>query len=205
MPVKPENTGVYSITNQLTGMIYIGSSKNIIDRFRNHKGYLKLGRHHNKQLQNSWNTHGEKAFIFNIIEKCQINELTSREQFWMDRLGATKTKTGFNILPFAHKQTKNAWNCMICEKTAKPLRKGRCHACDEYYRRHRSERPYKENAFKENHELILKLICTRCGRPVTIAGYAAKGLCKSCYRYELKHRDQTVRTRKMRGQLKLSI
>ena len=30
--------------------------------------------------------------------------------------------------------------CIICRKLSKPLRKGRCHACNEYFRRHNKER-----------------------------------------------------------------
>ena len=32
--------------------------------------------------------------------------------------------------------------CSNCERLSKPLRRGRCHACNEYLRRQGSERPY---------------------------------------------------------------
>jgi len=35
--------------------------------------------------------------------------------------------------------------CLNCKRLAKPLRKGRCHACNEYLRRRGVERPYVDS------------------------------------------------------------
>lgn len=40
--------------------------------------------------------------------------------------------------------------CMVCDVPYKPLRRGRCHSCNEYWRRHGAERPprlYGSNAW----------------------------------------------------------
>lgn len=37
-------------------------------------------------------------------------------------------------------QIKPPKQCIICRRFAKPLRKGRCHSCNEYYRRHNKDR-----------------------------------------------------------------
>ena len=37
-------------------------------------------------------------------------------------------------------QIKPPQPCIICRKLRKPLRKGRCHACNEYFRKHNKER-----------------------------------------------------------------
>lgn len=37
-------------------------------------------------------------------------------------------------------QTKPPQQCIICRQFKKPLRKGRCHSCNEYYRRHKEDR-----------------------------------------------------------------
>jgi len=37
-------------------------------------------------------------------------------------------------------QVKPKQPCIICRKLSKPLRKGRCHSCNEYYRRNHKER-----------------------------------------------------------------
>lgn len=49
------------------------------------------------------------------------------------RLDALKT--------FDHsKLVKSPQQCIVCRKFAKPLRKSRCHSCNEYYRRHNEDR-----------------------------------------------------------------
>ena len=65
------NTGVYKITNIITGDCYIGSASRIgktksqsgfTVRFDKHLRELKNNSHHNRFLQNSFNKHGEKSF-----------------------------------------------------------------------------------------------------------------------------------------------
>lgn len=73
---------VYYIKNILTGYVYIGSSKNIQQRFKEHRTGLRKGEHHCSHLQNSWNKHGEKNFRFGIIEQC--SNLLEREQFYIN-------------------------------------------------------------------------------------------------------------------------
>lgn len=43
--------GVYEIRNALEGMVYIGSSVNIENRFSRHRGSLQKGTHHNKHFE----------------------------------------------------------------------------------------------------------------------------------------------------------
>lgn len=62
------NCGVYVILNTENENIYIGSSRNIKNRFREHKNNLRNNKHCNSHLQNAWNKYGEKAFSFYIIE-----------------------------------------------------------------------------------------------------------------------------------------
>lgn len=89
-------SGIYVITNSINGKIYIGSSVNITERWYRHKRLLRRGIHHNKHLQSSWNKYGESEFVFKIIEECEIDNLTLREQHFLDIL-----KPQYNICPTA--------------------------------------------------------------------------------------------------------
>lgn len=82
-------SGVYKITNTVTGKCYIGSSVRIKHRFGNHKYYLNNNAHHAKHMQNSWNKYGEKAFIFEIVFECApIKDIILfYEQLWIDFYG----------------------------------------------------------------------------------------------------------------------
>lgn len=66
--------GIYSITNIMTGQVYIGESLNIQKRWKQHLENLKSGTHHNYKLQQSWNEWveewGEDVFQFKVIENC---------------------------------------------------------------------------------------------------------------------------------------
>jgi len=77
-------TGIYTITNTENKKAYIGQSSHIEKRWKEHSYELKNNRHPNPYLQNSWNKHGEQAFVFQLIEECTEESLTAREQYWLD-------------------------------------------------------------------------------------------------------------------------
>ena len=88
--------GIYKITCNVNGKIYIGSSKNIEIRWNSHKQTLKNKSHKNPHLQNAWDLYGEGEFTFHIIEICDQKDLLMREQFWMDNTNCYDRSVGFN-------------------------------------------------------------------------------------------------------------
>lgn len=94
-------SGIYAITHCQSGRVYVGSSKNIKRRFSDHRYRLKANIHDNQYLQNAWNKYEEAQFAFEVIEHCVEDELLEKEQFWIDVLGAHKSKCGFNMNPLA--------------------------------------------------------------------------------------------------------
>lgn len=95
-------SGIYKITNLVNGKIYIGSAKDIPNRWRVHKSDLSLQKHGSITLQRSWNLHGEKAFKFEFIEHvANITKLVEREQHWLDLLKPYDLNIGYNILKIA--------------------------------------------------------------------------------------------------------
>lgn len=89
--------GVYSITNIKTGKVYIGSSKNINERWWRHKYDLKLNKHSNRHLQRSYNKYGENAFRFQVIEYCEESERHSLEENYINAY--KKHQEVYNIAP----------------------------------------------------------------------------------------------------------
>jgi len=83
---KIPQSGVYCIENTKNGKIYIGSSKNMYQRLHVHRVYLNNKTHQNIKLQNSWSKHTENNFICYSLEHCNIENLTLREQYWIDTL-----------------------------------------------------------------------------------------------------------------------
>ena len=61
-------SGIYQIRNLVNNKIYVGSSNNLYRRKTyEHFRELRLNKHHNKYLQNSYNCHGEENFVFEVI------------------------------------------------------------------------------------------------------------------------------------------
>lgn len=88
-------TGIYKITCIENNRFYIGSAKNIKKRWIRHLNDLKNNKHINILLQRAYNKYGVNAFIFEVIEKCNFEDLIVREQFYLDELRAYEI--GFNI------------------------------------------------------------------------------------------------------------
>lgn len=70
--------GIYKITNP-TGKIYIGQSINLEKR---EDDYMKLRCDKQPKLYNSLKKYGWEQHIFEIIEKCSLEQLNKREIYW---------------------------------------------------------------------------------------------------------------------------
>lgn len=84
-------TMIYMILNKYNGNLYIGSTKNVSQRFYQHKRNLRRNTHHCKHLQNAWNYYGEDMFHFTPIAECDESERVNKEQEYVDYFGEFKT------------------------------------------------------------------------------------------------------------------
>jgi group I intron endonuclease len=77
--------GIYKIININNSKVYIGSSKNIEKRWKEHTYRLKYNAHHSSKLQRSYNrTENKSIFKFEIIEETSEEQLKEREQYYID-------------------------------------------------------------------------------------------------------------------------
>jgi group I intron endonuclease len=111
------NCGIYCIKNLVNNKIYIGSSKNIKSRKYNHFYELRNNTHKNSYLQRSYNKYGKDNFIFYMLEYCSEDDITDREQFWMDITKCYDRDVGYNICLSPN-------NIKISEETREKLRIG---------------------------------------------------------------------------------
>jgi|ERR1035437_1534798 group I intron endonuclease len=82
MNIKEDRTcGIYAITNVVSDTVYFGQSVCMLYRLSRHKQALVLGNHENPRLQNSWNKHGESAFVFAPYFLCSEKDL-DRHETW---------------------------------------------------------------------------------------------------------------------------
>lgn len=79
--------GIYKIENAINGNCYVGGTKNLQGRRRQHFSDLKLGKSTSKKMQQDYNIFGRPCFTFIVIEFVDnINNLVQQEQKWMDAL-----------------------------------------------------------------------------------------------------------------------
>lgn len=93
--------GIYKIINIINGKIYIGSAfcvGGIKRRWVVHKSSLNRHRHHNKYLQSAWIKYGSENFIFEVVEIInRVEDVLSREQYYIDFYESYNDKIGYNI------------------------------------------------------------------------------------------------------------
>lgn len=97
MSTIPRTSGIYQIRCIPSGKLYIGSAVNLRTRWNQHRSYLRRNAHNNPVLQHAWNSHGEEAFEFTVIELVLAPVLIEREQYWLDRLRPFAPSDGFNV------------------------------------------------------------------------------------------------------------
>jgi len=90
--IKRNQSGVFQIENLVNNKVYIGSSVNIFNRAYTHETKLKKRNHSNQHLENSYHKYGFDKFKFSVIEYCEIDEITKREQYYIDEISPEYNK-----------------------------------------------------------------------------------------------------------------
>lgn len=96
----PKAPGIYLLRNRVSGGFYVGSTRNLWRRYRQHLDGMRNQRHHNPKLREAWLVYGASAFEFVVVELISVQaDLVAREQYWLDRLNAIGD--GYNYCPIA--------------------------------------------------------------------------------------------------------
>lgn len=97
------HAGVYMVLNILTGDRYVGSSPRLVRyRWTEHRCKLRKGTHQSPPIQEAWNTYGEDAFRFILLEAIENDseKCIEREQHWMNHF-KSQGLTLYNVMPYA--------------------------------------------------------------------------------------------------------
>lgn len=98
----PNECGIYKITSIKHKTFYIGSSKNINKRRKEHFSELRRNSHCNSILQRIYNKYGENNFLIEVLELCPEEDQFIKEQYYIDIL-----KPKLNICKIVE---KNFWS-----------------------------------------------------------------------------------------------
>ena len=84
-----EISGVYKITNTITGDFYIGSSKNVKHRWAEHKCPSTWKRCPNNPMYLDIQMYGTDKFEMQILEEVESESLKEKEQQFIEKLKPT--------------------------------------------------------------------------------------------------------------------
>ena len=93
-------SGIYKITNTITGDFYIGSSKNVKHRWAAHKIHSVHKRCPNNPMYLDMQKYGVDKFEFQIIAEVEVDKLKEAEQQFIEKLQPTynnRRANGWNI------------------------------------------------------------------------------------------------------------
>ena len=79
-------SAVYKITNTVTGDFYVGSSKNVKKRWREHKCKSTWKEHPNNPMYQDMEKYGVDKFEFQVIAEVEPNKLKEIEQEFIETL-----------------------------------------------------------------------------------------------------------------------
>ena len=82
-------SAVYKITNTVTNDFYIGSSKDVKRRWREHKRQSTWKKHPNNQLYQDMKKYGIDKFVFEILAEVEEDKLKEMEQQFIETLKPT--------------------------------------------------------------------------------------------------------------------
>ena len=88
---KEKTSGIYKITNQLNGKVYIGQSVDLHTRLTNHiKAAIGIGTIAHQLVHDAMNIDGIENFTFEIVEKCEKEYLNKKEKLWIETYASDK-------------------------------------------------------------------------------------------------------------------
>lgn len=135
----PAVSGVYLITDTISGKTYVGSSKNIRTRAITHFSKMNTGHTHAPYsfFTKTFLQHGPTAFAIGVVEECSKAQLLARELYWLDVLQPTENTMLFcaNGIAFSEdermqrsERTKKLWADPSYREKAVNSRKGKAYS-----------------------------------------------------------------------------
>ena len=86
---------VYAMQHRVTKKIYIGLTRNLEERYKNHLCLLRNNKHHSKLMQEEYNEYGGEYDVF-ILDKVETYSERHKEFEWMRHYKTKDKNYGYN-------------------------------------------------------------------------------------------------------------
>lgn len=119
-------SGVYKIINTITRDFYVGSSKDIKERWRSHKKPSMHNKYSNNPLYQDMQKYGVDKFAFEILAKVEPDKLKEKEQQFIETLKPTYNSNnakGLNIERYKehYKEYQKEYQNQLCNYNGKTM------------------------------------------------------------------------------------
>lgn len=130
MPYATDFCGIYRIVNRATNECYVGQSQRVKKRLREHFRLLRLKKHPNPRLQNSYNKYGADCFFGELeVIVDSLKELDVLEEQFIDGAAKFDTPVVFNVSNFAKAPMRGRFHS---EETRCKIRKAKAKSEFDY-------------------------------------------------------------------------
>ena len=153
-------SGIYKITNTITGDFYIGSSKDVKQRWAAHKKPTTWKNHPNNQLYKDMQEYGKDKFEFQVLEEVEACSLKEKEQYFIETLK-----------PTYNNRNANGWDIERKKEYMKEY-----HKTDKYkeYEKSDKRKKYKKEYNKEYQKDYRKQLCFYNDETLTLAALSQR-------------------------------
>ena len=151
-------SGIYRITNTITGDFYIGSSKDVKRRWASHKCPSTWKRFSNKQLYLDMQKYGIDKFEFQVIAEVEADKLKEMEQQFIEELQ-----------PTYNQMNAKGWDI----EKRKEYRNMHKEEIKEYHKEYQKSSKGKESHRKSNNKYQNQL-CSYNGEVLTLSALSTR-------------------------------
>lgn len=95
---RPAQNGIFAVRNSKTGEVWVGASRNIDTQQNGLWVRLKGRMLVNKDVQDSWNKHGETKFSYSILERITDTDPHTVERLLPERSAAWRQQLKAGVI-----------------------------------------------------------------------------------------------------------
>lgn len=159
-----KTSAVYKITNTVTGDFYIGSSKDVKRRWKEHKCHSTWNKYPNNLMYYDMKKYGTDKFDFQLLEEVEIEHLKETEQKFIKMMKPTYNNNNAKGLDVKR-----------CKEYRKEYSK-EYHKSDKYkeYNKEYIKEYQKSDKYKEYQKEYRNQLCSYNGETLTLGALSIR-------------------------------